>query len=257
MSPLKLLLVDDNPALVAIYKKRLEGTYKFNVTIECNGQAACEKARRQLFDIIVIDAKLDYRGEQLGGLKLADDLRPRYGANAILVISRFITKEELVIRGSNHAFIDKNEALIDRFIRSLGAKVEEMRLKQFAFVAMPFSSVYKSLYKNHIKPGIETCGLKCVRIDELSHTRNINDIVFEYVDKSKLIVFLAEGGNPNAYYEAGFGDAMRKEVIVIVKTFEDLPFDIRNRSAIAYGDCCLREALAEKIKGISLLSPNA
>ena len=47
---------------------------------------------KQLFDMVIIDAKLDFKGMEFGGLRLADELRPRYGSQSILVVSRFITR---------------------------------------------------------------------------------------------------------------------------------------------------------------------
>ena len=49
-------------------------------------------------------------------------------------------------------------------------------------------------------------------------------------------MFLATDQNPNAFYECGYSVALNKEVITLTDKFENLPFDIRNRNAIAYGD---------------------
>ena len=89
--PISILLLDDNPGLAFHYKKGMEHYAGVNVSVETESMRALALAERQLFDNIVIDAKLDYRGFEFGGLRLADDLNRRYGSNSILIMSRYIT----------------------------------------------------------------------------------------------------------------------------------------------------------------------
>ena len=111
-----------------------------------------------------------------------------------------------------------------------------MRRRQYVFVAMPFAAEHQVLYRHQIKPAIKRAGFTCARVDEIPHNRPIQDVIFELVEKSKLVVFVADGGNPNAYYEAGFADAMRKEVVIVARSLAELKFDIANRHTITYQD---------------------
>jgi CheY-like chemotaxis protein len=242
--PISVLLLDDNPDMVRYYSNRLRRYAGLHLTSETNSLHARNLARRQLFDLVVIDAKLEYRGFEFGGLRLADDLRSRYGANSIIIISRFITSSFASVSELSCEFMEKGN-IGNRFERDLCAKLRQMQRQQYAFVAMPFNKKASPLYKS-IKDGIIAAGLKCVRIDKIRHTRPIQEVIFEYVEKSKVVVFVADDGNPNAYYEAGFADAMRKEVIPVARSVDDLPFDIRNRNTIAYGSS--PSTLAAKIK---------
>jgi hypothetical protein len=193
-------------------------------------------AQRQLFDLLVIDAKLEYRGFEFGGLRLADDLRSRYGANSTIIISRFISASDPQVSELSCEFMDKGIATqANWFERGLSLKLVQMQRQQYAFVAMPYGAETTRLYR-HIRQGVIAAGLRCVRVDKIPHTRSIQEFVFELVQKSKLVIFVADGGNPNAYYEAGFADAMHKEVIVVSRSTEELRFDLRNRNAIIYGD---------------------
>jgi CheY-like chemotaxis protein len=248
---ISVLLLDDSPDLVQIYKRQLENAGAFHVRTETDGRRARLVADRQLFDVVGIDAKLDYRGVQLGGLRLADELRPRYGANSILVISRFITQELLREYGGDYEFLDKNA------IAHLPEKIRDMRKHQYAFVAMPFAEDMTHLYADHIKRGIKEAGFRCVRADEVPHNRQIPQVVFELVEKSKLVIFVADGANANAYYEAGFADAMRKEVIIIAKSSNDLKFDVAQRHTIFYGGrpSGLHRKLITKVSSLRLFHP--
>lgn len=246
---LQILLLDDAKDLAVYYKRNLEKFKGFKVTIETDSNRARSLAQKQLFDIIVIDAKLDYRGFEFGGLRLADDVRPRYGANSVIIVSHYITTDLAQIQGADHEFLSKHQGENpNSFVRALSHKLKEMCLKQYVFVAMPFSEKFSKIYR-HIKVGIANAGFKCVRVDKVSHTKSIQSKTFDLVSKSKIVVFVADEGNPNAYYEAGFADAMDKEVIILAKEFKDLPFDIRDRQAIDYGNkpSAIEEKLAKKI----------
>ena len=63
--------------------------------------------------------------------------------------------------------------------------------------------------------------------------------------------------NANAYYEAGFADAMRKEVIVVAKSLGELKFDVANRHTITHGGdpALLATELEKKISALRLSEP--
>lgn len=253
-----ILLLDDNADLCRLYKLHIERAGPFVVTVETEGLKARQLAERQLFDLVVIDAKLDYRGHEFGGLRLADDLSSRYGVNSVLVISRFITAELLRAYGTSYEFMEKSGDNNTRhFCEALCRRLIAMRRKQYVFVAMPFASDYLKRYKRGIKPAIQQAGYECIRVDEVQHNRRIHDVIFELVQKAKLVVFAADGANPNAYYEAGFADAMKKEVVIVAASSSELKFDISNRNTIFYGDddAMLSKRLKSKLDAVRLSEP--
>lgn len=122
---------------------------------------------------------------------------------------------------------------------------------------MPYAEEYSRLYHEQIKPGIAKAGFQCFRVDEVAHNRRIQETTFELVEKCKAVVFLADGANANAYYEAGFADAMRKEVLIIVQSVQELKFDVSHRNTIAYGlkPKSLAEEIGRKLKSLRLSHP--
>ena len=255
---ISVLLLDDNADLAHLYKQQLERSGPFDVSMETDGVRARRLAERQLFDVVVVDAKLDYRGVEFGGLRLADDLRTRYGTSAILVISRFITSDLMQEHGHDYDFMEKtNDIHAISFGRHLSQRIRLMRRRQYVFVAMPFSADIASLYHSWVKPAVKVAGFKCLRVDEVAHGRTIQQTLFELIESSKMVVFIADGGNANAYYEAGFADAMRKEVIVVASTVKELKFDVANRHTITYGTrpSSLLSSLRSKIHLLRLSRP--
>lgn len=70
------------------------------------------------------------------------------------------------------------------------------------------------------------------------------------IRKAKFVILVASDRNPNVFYEAGFSVALAKEVISVTDRFQDLPFDIRDRNTLAYGDDAesLRVALSQRLR---------
>jgi CheY-like chemotaxis protein len=254
LKELSLLLLDDNAALVQLYKDALEAAGPYRVQGETDGRRARRCAEAQLFDLVVIDAKLGYRGVEFGGLRLADDLRPRYGSSSILVISRFITAEVVREREAEYEFMEKhNDSNGGRFAAALSDRLTRMRQDQHAFVAMPFNPRLDELYARSIAPAVKAAGFKCLRVDQIAHNKGIQDVIFKLVQSSKLVVFVADEASPNAYYEAGFADAMGKEVIIVARSVDELRFDVAHRHVVTYGPGSpLRAALTRKIVALRL-----
>ena len=59
--------------------------------------------------------------------------------------------------------------------------------------------------------------------------------MLQEINDAKVIVFVATDRNPNAFYECGYSVALGREVVTITDYHKNLPFDIRDRNAIAYG----------------------
>lgn len=254
---ISVLMLDDNAHLVNYYKTRLELRKCFSVTSETESMRARELAERQLFDVLIIDAKLDYKGFEFGGLRLADDLSRRFGHNAIVIMSRYITETMAKISGLNCEFVEKQMGRSTvAFESHLAHRLRDMRKAQYAFVAMPYEEQYANVFQA-VEQGIAAAGLNCLRMDRIQHNRPIHAAILEAVQRSKLVVFVADGASANAYYEAGFADAMGKEVIVVAQSLDVLKFDIKHRNAILYKNDIrsVTSALRDRIMGLRFSRP--
>jgi CheY-like chemotaxis protein len=247
---LSTLLLDDNSVACDAYKRLIEGEGQFSVIAETDGMRAHGLAMKQLFDVVIVDAKLDYKGMEFGGLRLADELRHRYGSQSILVISRFITRSMMQLYQSPHEFLEKPDAsATTTFGKEVCRRLLSMRERQFVFVAMPFSGRVDALYKSAVAPAIQDLGYQCVRMDEVTHNRESYVEMIEHLKTCKLVICLADDANPNVYYEVGYAHSLGKEVLIVAEHMNELRFDVRGRYAIAYGKNlkAVRAQLVERI----------
>ena len=112
-----------------------------------------------------------------------------------------------------------------------------------AFIAISFDD--KTLEtRESIRNAISSCGFSPVLINEKEHNNQIvPEILFE-IQKSKFVVVDVSLGNYGAYFEAGFGTALGKEVIVCCrsKEFNSIDagikphFDISQKSMVIWED---------------------
>jgi CheY-like chemotaxis protein len=229
-----ILLVDDNQHSLDLYSDLLRQKTNAHVICARHPGVAIKKANEHFFDIILIDVTINFHDTQFGGLEVYKKLKARYGDSSLIVYSQFITDDLLRQYDYDFNFIENREdpkEFIDECVKSMIS----LRKRQSCFVAMPYSAIYNPVF-NVIKKSMKAANYRCVRTDETQFTKSIVEKIFSEIDNAKLIMFLATDQNPNAFYECGYSVALNKEVITLTDKFENLPFDIRDRNAIAYGD---------------------
>ena len=102
-------------------------------------------------------------------------------------------------------------------------------VKDQAFVAMPFSAEFDSLYEDGIKPALLETGCSPMRVDKKEHNEKIDDYILAQIKKSRLLVVDFTGQNAGAYFEAGFAMGLGLHVIRTCKNdeYKKLHFDTR------------------------------
>lgn len=254
---LNILFVDDNRHALDSYCAQMARSSGHTVTPVTDAKAALELAVRRLFDLVVIDAKMNYQSEAMGGVLLANELRPRYGSGSLVVVSQYVTQQYIAAHGQAHLFLEKGDS-VKAFVARLCREGERLRDEQTVFVAMPFDQEYLPTYKKAIEPAVLGAGFVPVRLDHVAYTGSIHTKMFDSIRDAKAVVFVADGANPNVYYEAGYAHALRKEMVTVASDVTKLPFDIRDRKALAHsGDLKkLKKELAAELAGI-LAPPDA
>lgn len=106
--------------------------------------------------------------------------------------------------------------------------------KPFVFVLMPFAPEFDDVYKLGIKPACENAGAYAERLDEQIFTENMLDRIYNQISKADVIVAEMTGRNPNVFYETGYAHALGKKVILVTKTSDDIPFDLKHYPHIVY-----------------------
>ena len=108
--------------------------------------------------------------------------------------------------------------------------------KPFAFVLMPFSKEFDDAYELAIKPACELAGAYAERVDKQIFTGSILERVFNQISKADIIVADMSERNPNVFYEVGYAHALGKPTILLTRSADDIPFDLKHYPHIVYND---------------------
>jgi len=108
------------------------------------------------------------------------------------------------------------------------------------FVLMPFDDDLTEIYKNIVKPSIETPGynLKCKRADDFKTNKIIMQDIWKAICESKIIIADLTRLNANVMYELGIAHTIGKETILIYQSGDKddikFPFDLAHIRRIEY-----------------------
>jgi len=121
--------------------------------------------------------------------------------------------------------------------------------KLFAFVIMPFESSYDDIYKLGIKEAAKECEIMAERLDEQLFSEGMIDRIYRQIEKADIIIADLSDRNENVFYELGFAHAKDKLCLLLTNDAEDIPFDLKHRRHIAYGQSIsyLKEELIKNI----------
>jgi hypothetical protein len=99
---------------------------------------------------------------------------------------------------------------------------------------MPFDSEFDDVYKGFLHPVLKESGFDVKRADDIENQQNILRDIVEQIDRSDLIVADLTGLNPNVFYELGLAHALRKSVLLITQSIEEVPFDLKSYRLLEY-----------------------
>jgi hypothetical protein len=99
---------------------------------------------------------------------------------------------------------------------------------------MPFNKRHNDYYTHIIKPVLEELGVYTYRADEIYGTKAIIDDIFDSISNASFLLADVTGRNPNVNYELGIAHALKKSVIIISKSIDDIPFDYQHKRVIIY-----------------------
>lgn len=124
-----------------------------------------------------------------------------------------------------------------------------------AFVAMWFDPSLQGIWENGIKPALEECGYKPLRIDMQEHNEKICDRIIAELKKSSLVIAEFTGQRGGVYFEAGYALGLGKKVIWCCREneIEKVHFDTRQYNHITWNTSDeLKEKLINRIKATIL-----
>lgn len=228
---LSLLIIDDQIEVLDIYRRILHEQFGHLVDCCSHPGEAIRLVRDRLFDVVVVDAKIPYKGAGFGGLILADEVARHLGPNSVLLMSQYDVRRQVAGFNPSFSFISKppaGEPMVRWVERDLLVKLRGLLDKQFGFVVMPFrSEVADQWYRELLVPAMLGVGYRVRRMDEIPTTKAINVEMLNRIRDAQFVVVFVDGHNPNVYFEAGFASALEKFLVLFAATDGDLPFDIR------------------------------
>lgn len=115
------------------------------------------------------------------------------------------------------------------------------KIKKRCFVISPIgkegSDVRKhadDVFEHLIHPAMRECGIEPIRADHLDSPGRISEQMFRAILDYDFCVVVLTGHNPNVFYELAVAQAAKRPVILLIKSGQDLPFDIKDLRCINY-----------------------
>ena len=135
---------------------------------------------------------------------------------------------------------------LNRFFISSGLSEDDFSIdKKFVFVLTPYNKIFQETYYTIVKT-CSTVGLKCSRGDEEYIASDFMTHILRQILKASVIVANIEGRSPNVFYELGLAHALDKNTILITRSMNELPADIKSKRIILYKDQKNLEELLSK-----------
>src|SRR5439155_14139443 len=117
------------------------------------------------------------------------------------------------------------------------------------FVLMPFNAKLEKVYTNHIKKMGDELGVTIRRADEIFLPGPFMEKVWDGICAAQLILADCTERNANVFYEIGMAHTVGKKVVLITRSNDDIPSDIKHFDYIPYiYDPEGVETLIEKLK---------
>jgi len=117
------------------------------------------------------------------------------------------------------------------------------------FVLMPFNAQMEKVYTKHIKKMGEELGLTIRRADEMFSPGPFMEKVWDGICAAPLVLADCTEKNANVFYEIGMAHTVGKKVLLITRSHDDIPADIKHFDYIPYlYDPEGVEVLIEKLK---------
>jgi hypothetical protein len=100
---------------------------------------------------------------------------------------------------------------------------------------MPFDGRFAEYYEEIFEPAAKDAGFAPVRSNDVfSHTRNVIADTRNLVEAASICLADLSGKNPNVLYELGLAHGRDKPVVLLARSIDDVPFDLRDRRIIPY-----------------------
>lgn len=119
---------------------------------------------------------------------------------------------------------------IDPIFKGKNIAIDE----ELCLILIPEDIKNTPIYNNYIKSTVLESGLTPLTVSDIIKNNNIMDSIWEYINKSNIIIADITGKNSNIYFELGLTLSIGKPTIILTQNIEDVIFDINDISVIEY-----------------------
>jgi|GEM_PF-6045000 len=99
---------------------------------------------------------------------------------------------------------------------------------------MPFAPVFRPVYEDHLKAVAKRVGLSIGRADDFFSNGSIMADIWSAIHAADIILADCTGRNPNVFYEIGIAHTLGRDTILLTRSVDDIPFDLRHLRTIVY-----------------------
>ena len=170
--------------------------------------------------------------KHIEALERAKTEPPKPGERIEQLDAKTVSELKKVLQDAVEAFRARPEASATIASRADPAGIDE----DMCFIIMPFGVESLSIvYEDFVKPTLnDRCKLRTERGDDVFGSNVIMDDITKSILKARLIIADLTGRNPNVFYEVGIAHAVKKQVLLMTQSIDDVPFDLRHRRALVY-----------------------
>lgn len=168
-------------------------------------------------------------------------------------LSDLLPTGDLVVEVSN--IISSLDSSTQNTLRSIGYNSSS---KPHAFVAMPFSPEMDDIYHYGIQGAVKSTNLLCERADLSSFTGDVMNWVKSRISTASIVIADLSSSNPNVYLEVGYAWGCKIPTILLVKSEQELKFDVRGQRCLVYNNSIksLEESLKHELSMLSIHTYN-
>jgi nucleoside 2-deoxyribosyltransferase len=103
-----------------------------------------------------------------------------------------------------------------------------------AFVLMPFDNESDSVYSMLIEPALISADFEACRADTTLDQQNVMRDVIQGIESADLVIADISGLNGNVMYELGIAHGLGRPTLMITRSLEEVPFDLKSYRVIEY-----------------------
>lgn len=196
-----------------------------------------------MFSLIISLLMVILRQSQRHNKELIGTMRDSYEKQIYMMTDRLTASMDrwrdvnhLVIgsQATQPSFESSKSVRLSAFLKANGIQQDEIEPEHdLVFVLAPFNNRFEDVF-DVIRNTCQRVGLRCMRGDEEFIQGDILPHILKLMCKAAIVIANIDGRNANVFYELGLAHAMDKSTLLVSKTVEDLPVDVKSKKIIVY-----------------------